>query len=186
MGNFCGDYVKGKLDADRQSAFPENFLKGVRLHRFIDHFTDTDETVKVIVSELRTYYKRTAPVAADIIFDHFLAKNYSKFYAINLRIFVSEFYRTMHNHSNLIPEPMLPLAFALKENDWLYHYKNWKTVERTFNSMSRRYHFLQGIASQGPEHQKRAELETLFFEYYPRLQQASESFLTQLNVKGSA
>lgn len=183
MGNFCGDYVKGKLDSEHKKSLPENFLKGVRLHRFIDHFTDTDETVRIVVAELRYLYHRAAPVAADICFDHFLAKHYSKFYATGLRQFVSEFYGKMTLNDHLIPQEMRPLAYALKENDWLYKYREWETVERTFSSMGRRFSFLKDLAVDNrPDNSELEEMKILFFEFYPRLMEATATFLEELQV----
>ena len=40
-GNLIGDLVKGRLNHPRLSALPPPWLRGLALHRFIDHFTDT-------------------------------------------------------------------------------------------------------------------------------------------------
>ena len=181
MGNFCGDYIKGKLDSEKNSVWPDRFLRGVRLHRFIDNFTDTDRALKEMIREIAVFYGRAAPVAADVCFDHFLAVNFRRFYDADLRHYISSFYRLADKYSYLIPPDMHPLASALVENDWLFKYREWETVERTLTSMSRRYSFLSDL-SRPPElfRANRAGYERYFLEFYPRLREASRLFLEEL------
>lgn len=183
MGNFCGDHIKGKLDSDRNKARPKGVLKGVRLHRFIDHFTDTDPTVKTMIRELLPLYGRAASIATDISFDHFLAKNFREFHGEDLRDFVTGFYRVFAGFSYLVPDSMKPLAGALVENDWLFKYREWETVERTYRSMSRRYPFIADLGNPPePFHRELARYEQYFYEFYPRLQAASAAFLEELEA----
>ena len=180
MGNFCGDYIKGKLDSEKNRRWPDQFLRGVRLHRFIDNFTDTDGVLKVMVREIAAFYGRAAPVATDVCFDHFLARHFHEFHHEDLRHYVSSFYRLADKYSFLIPADMHPLAAALVENDWLFKYREWETVERTLVSMSRRYSFLSDL-SRSPEtfRHNRAVYERYFLEFYPRLQSACRAFLEE-------
>ncbi len=185
MGNFCGDYMKGKLDSEKNKAWPEYFIRGVRLHRFIDNFTDTDQVLRGMIKEVAVFYGRAAPVAADICFDHFLATNFDKFHDTDLRQFVSAFYRLADKYSFLIPADMHPLAAALVENDWLFKYREWETVERTLVSMSRRYSFLSDLSRPSELFRSnRAGYERYFLEFYPRLQAASRLFLEELSAAG--
>lgn len=181
MGNFCGDYIKGKLDSEKNRKFPAHFIQGVRLHRFIDNFTDTDAALKEMIKEVAVFYGRAAPVATDVCFDHFLALNFREFHHTGLRQYVSSFYRLADQYSFLIPPGMHPLASALVENDWLFKYKEWETVERTLISMSRRYSFLSELSrSAASFRSNRAVYERYFLEFYPRLQSASRAFLEEL------
>lgn len=183
MGNFCGDYIKGKLDSEQKRSLSVNFLNGVRLHRFIDNFTDTDKTVREMIKEVCQIYGRAAPVVTDISFDHFLANRFSQFHDKDLRHFVSEFYDLYKTHVDIVPEEMKPFAETLISNDWLYKYREWGTVERTLLSMGKRYPFLSDLLNP-PDLMRRnlAIYDEYFAEFYPRLQQASAEYLQVLTA----
>ena len=58
IGNFIGDFVRGSnLDE-----LPENVLNGIKLHRFIDEFTDKHLVVKSVNNILKPYFAKYAPV----------------------------------------------------------------------------------------------------------------------------
>src|SRR5450432_1821563 len=75
IGNFIGDFVKGKNLTER---FDTDVAKGIALHREIDWFTDTHIVVKQSKDRLRPKYRHYAGVIVDIFYDHFLAKNWDK------------------------------------------------------------------------------------------------------------
>ena len=75
VGNFIGDYVKGK----QYLHYPEEIRKGILLHRAIDDFTDRNAHWMNVRELFRPIYKRYAGVVADVVIDHFLAKNWSHF-----------------------------------------------------------------------------------------------------------
>ena len=173
MGNFSGDFIKGRLDSPTKVSLPKNFIAGVRLHRFIDNFTDTDETVREMTKELCHTYGRAAAIATDIYFDHFLAKDFSKYHGVDLRSFVSGFYDISTHHSHLIVPAFRPLAEALISNDWLFRYREWITVERTLISMGKRYPFLAELLNSSNETKRNLLVyEEYFVDFYPRLQNA--------------
>jgi acyl carrier protein phosphodiesterase len=175
MGNFCGDHIKGRLDTDEKKELPVDFIKGVRLHRFIDNFTDTDPIVKSMIKEVAVFYGRAAPIATDICFDYFLAQSFKTFHQMELRVFLDDFYTVVREYSHLIPAPMKPLAEALVENDWLFKYQEWGTVERTFLSMGRRYSFLTDFREiQHGFGNSIDRYRQYFFDFYPRLLAACE------------
>ena len=70
LGNFIGDFVKGRDLADR---YEPAIVKGIELHRAIDEFTDQHAIVKQSKMRLRPKYRHYAPVIVDIFYDHFLA-----------------------------------------------------------------------------------------------------------------
>ena len=75
IGNFIGDYVKGKQYLN----YPEELQKGILLHRSIDEFTDANQHWLAIRALLKPIYKRYAGVVTDIFIDHFLAANWNQF-----------------------------------------------------------------------------------------------------------
>lgn len=69
IGNFIGDFVKGKAYQN----YPRAVKSGILLHREIDHFTDNHPVVKECVAELKPYFGRYSAIVLDLYFDYFLA-----------------------------------------------------------------------------------------------------------------
>ena len=75
IGNFIADSIKGK----KYKTYPKNIQKGILLHRQIDLFTDNDDIVKRSKKRLHNRYGHYKGVIIDILYDHFLAKNWVKY-----------------------------------------------------------------------------------------------------------
>ena len=72
IGNFIADAVKGK----KYTTYPQKIQEGIILHRKIDSFTDAHPIVKKSASRLFSKYGHYNSVIVDILYDHFLAKNW--------------------------------------------------------------------------------------------------------------
>lgn len=75
VGNFIGDYVKGQ----QYNHYPDEIKQGILLHRAIDKYTDQNVHWMEIRELFRPIYARYAGVVADVVIDHFLARNWSSF-----------------------------------------------------------------------------------------------------------
>lgn len=74
LGNFIGDFVKGKAWQD----FAPGIQRGILLHRAIDAFTDEHPAIRDSVARLRPYAGRyTAPVV-DVLYDHLLCLEWER------------------------------------------------------------------------------------------------------------
>ena len=86
VGNFIGDYVKGK---DYEN-YPTPIREGILLHRQIDFFTDSHsqfrEAKKLLVEEFGLY----SGIIIDLLYDHLLAKNWNNYSEQNLRSFAKK------------------------------------------------------------------------------------------------
>jgi len=92
VGNFIGDYVKGR----QYLAYPEPVQKGILLHRSIDWFTDRHPAVRQSQEPFREAYGRYAGIVTDLVFDHFLAARWPDYSPVRLRDF------TRHTHAVLL------------------------------------------------------------------------------------
>src|SRR5690349_12341831 len=81
VGNFIGDFVKGRNLDDR---FSSGIVKGIELHRAIDEYTDSHPVVAQSKNRLRPKYRHYAPVIVDVFYDHFLAKNWKNYHPTSL------------------------------------------------------------------------------------------------------
>ena len=71
-GNLLGDFRKGVNVA----ALPFSVQQGLQNHYLVDRFTDSHPEVMAAKQVFPKSQRRFAPVALDMIFDHFLIKNY--------------------------------------------------------------------------------------------------------------
>ncbi len=178
MGNFTGDYAKGRLTTDRFGTWTLGYLLGVKLHRFIDDFTDTHPTALVAKRFLARKHPKVAGVALDIFFDYFLANHFEELHGFALEVYAQRSYETILRHHDLIPAPMLPMVEAMVRHDWLTNYRTVHGIERACSGLARRFTFMAAL--------KHAELEMIinqpvyeeaFLSFYPELQAASKTFL---------
>lgn len=70
-GSTAGDFIKGVLHDDQ---YPAEFLHGIRLHRRLDAFSNTQEHLRASANRLPKTLRRLAPPCIDMIADHFLAR----------------------------------------------------------------------------------------------------------------
>lgn len=85
LGNFIGDYIKGR----KYQNYHYEVQKGILLHRNIDYFTDHHPIVLSSSKRLKNGYNRYSGVVVDVIYDHFLAKNWHLYHTEPISSFVN-------------------------------------------------------------------------------------------------
>ncbi|NME67598.1 acyl carrier protein phosphodiesterase [Flammeovirga aprica] len=142
FGNFIGDFVKGK----NLSSYPEKIQKGIRLHRFIDDFTDRHPVTKEMSNKLKPHAGRFSMVVTDIYHDHFLAQNWDNCHQQSLREFADSFYQHQLWNEKWVPEKAMNMYPYLKLYDWLNAYQHFGELEKVFFGMERRIKNLAPIS----------------------------------------
>lgn len=180
MGNYAGDFKKGRLSGQNYLNLPEDYLKGLHLHRVIDSFTDTHQVVREAREMLHRSIGRSAGVAIDIIFDHFLAIDFELYYHEKLSTFAQRMYRLIVENEKLIPVEMRPFSDALTRNQWLTEYALISGMERTFNSMAKRYSFLSTLdGATDALQQNYFFYHACFSQFYPEIQSETQKYLKE-------
>lgn len=136
VGNFFGDWVKGK-EENWNPKYSENIRKGIVIHRFIDNFTGTHDIVRSSASKFSEKYRHYSKVVTDIIYDHFLAFNWHKFSDIELEKYTYDFYRLLIKRFWILPLQVKIFLPYMISNNRLLTYKSIKGVEKTLNIMSK-------------------------------------------------
>jgi acyl carrier protein phosphodiesterase len=138
VGNFIADGLKGRELRD----LPPMVLKGIKLHRYIDDFTDKNPWVKKSKQRLYSDYGKYSPVIIDIFYDHFLATEWNDYSSeMNLNDFAQCSYDLLESYPQYLTDPIKGLLFHMRKQNWLYHYSEISGMERTFQGMSRRARF---------------------------------------------
>jgi len=134
IGNFIADSIKGK----KYELFPEDIQKGVLLHRQIDWFTDNNEVVKQSKRRLNVQYGHYKGVIIDILYDHFLAKNWELYFHTPLQVFTQSFYKSLEDNIDVLPERAKYATHYMIKDDWLTNYAKIEGIEKVLIGMNNR------------------------------------------------
>ncbi len=143
IGNFIADGIRGK----EMEKYAEPIKRGIVLHRKIDTFTDTHPIVRQTVGRLRKSSGKYAPVVSDVIYDHFLASQWSDYSDVPLSSFATEKYAFLVKNKQVMPENMQQLLGYMVRQNWLVHYAELQGIAKTLKSMSKRVHFANNMAT---------------------------------------
>ncbi|WP_191859892.1 acyl carrier protein phosphodiesterase [Hanstruepera ponticola] len=134
IGNFIADGIRGK----KYKNYPKDLQIGILLHREIDTFTDAHPIVRQSTKRLHKNYSHYSGVIVDILYDHFLAKNWHKYSETPLDIYVEKFYKSLEDNFQILPErtkKMMPFMIA---DNWLLNYAKIEGIQRVLDGMNRR------------------------------------------------
>jgi len=135
VGNMIGDHIKGNTSG---LSFPDEIIYGIKLHRKIDSYTDSHPLVFKAYSYFPSKHRRYAPIVLDMIYDHFLAKNWEKYSQATLPIFTNNIYNIIDTHNEILPLSFQSLFRHMKENDWLTSYRDYNVINYALSRMSNR------------------------------------------------
>lgn len=173
FGNFIGDFVKGR----NFQQYPIKIQKGIRLHRFIDDYTDSHPITKEMAQKIRKHAGKFSMVVTDIYHDHFLAKHWDTSQNIPLNIFAEQFYELNYWQAEWIPEKATNMYPYLKAYNWLNAYKDFNGLTKVFFGMERRIKQLAPLSKSvewlQEDYQFFLDCHTHFF---PELEQAVKNF----------
>lgn len=134
IGNFIADSVKGKQFIH----YPKGIQKGIILHRAIDTFTDTHPTVRKSVRRLFPVYSHYSTVIIDILYDHFLAANWSDYSDIPLDVYVADFYTLLKENIDILPLPIRQFLPIMINQNWLLKYSTVQGIGEILTQMNHR------------------------------------------------
>jgi acyl carrier protein phosphodiesterase len=176
-GNFMGDFVKGRASLEKLE--PE-LVRGVELHRAIDHFTDHHPVVSQSKNRLRPVYRHYAGVIVDVFYDHYLARQWHHYHDAPLEDFAADVYKTMQDLQHLLPEALQQMLPYMIRGNWLVGYSHVEGIQRALTGMSRRTSHesrMDEAVNDLRKHYKEFELE--FTAFFPDLQRHAEAFLAR-------
>lgn len=174
VGNFIGDYVKGR----QFMRYSGSTQTGILLHRHIDTFTDAHPVFRESSALFKDGYKRYAGVVADIIYDHLLAVNWANYSDTDLKSFVSHSHRVlMRNYFGLPGQVKQFLPFLIKSRR-LENYQYLTGIEKTLNIMSSHSSLPDKTFFAMSQLQKHHdELQQQFAAFMPEIMVSAKSFL---------
>jgi acyl carrier protein phosphodiesterase len=134
IGNFIADGIRGK----DYKKYPKDIQTGILLHREIDTFTDAHKTVRQSTKRLHKNYSHYSGVIVDILYDHFLAKNWNAYSTVPLDTYVDEFYDTLEDNFDVLPIRIQKMMPYMITNNWLLSYASIDGIAKVLAGMNRR------------------------------------------------
>lgn len=134
IGNFIADGIRGK----DYKKYKKDVQTGILLHRQIDTFTDAHKTVRQSTKRLHENYGHYSGVIVDILYDHFLAKNWKDYSNVPLIEYIDHFYDILELNFSELPiriQKMMPYMIA---DNWLASYASIEGIAKVLEGMNRR------------------------------------------------
>jgi acyl carrier protein phosphodiesterase len=184
LGGLLGDFVRGRRAL---RAFPPGVSEGIQLHRWIDTFTDADNTVEKLRSAFPPAFRRWAGIIIDMAFDHQLASRWSEFSEQSLVAFDRQIRSLLEAHADLLPPDLVRFMeyadrrglFATYrfEQEMLFSLRGVGTRLRRSNPLDR-------VHEVWP--QVREPCRLAFEDFFPRLQaQVDQRLARRSTITGS-
>lgn len=175
IGNTVADFVKG----NPYTLYPQAVADGIMLHRKIDIMIDNLSEVKQAKLLFRITHRRVAPIALDIVWDHFLS---SYWHDYGLSGDVAEFNQSTQQQIQPYIDPY-PTDYqhfmqAMWQGKWLENYASLNFIDKVLSGMTTRrpkLNLLKETIIDIKQHYH--ELESLFFILYPKMCLAVQSLV---------
>ena len=177
IGNFMADSVKGSQYLN----YGKELQIGILLHRHIDSYTDAHPIYRQSKHRLHEKYGHYSGVIMDILYDHFLAKNWEKYSSISLPDFARDFYKILENNLDLLPEKTTKIVPYLVTQNWFESYSSVTGIEKILLQMDyktqHRVAMHEAVVELKNYYQEFENEFTLFFE---ELKESSKIKITEL------
>ncbi|WP_417197266.1 ACP phosphodiesterase [Bizionia sp.] len=168
IGNFMADGIRGK----QYKKYPREIQIGILLHREIDTFTDAHPIVRQSTKRLHENYSHYSGVIVDILYDHFLAKNWAHYSNEPLDDYAQRFYSLLQDNFDILPERTQHLLPFMISGNWLLSYAEIEGIQSVLDGMNRRTKYKS----------KMNEATHEFLKYYDEFEEEFTLFFEELRV----
>jgi len=166
VGNFIGDYVKG----NQYKNYADEIAQGILLHRYIDSFTDKHGKCREAKQPFRADFRLYSGIVVDVIFDHFLAKNWHNYSTVSLREFTKWSHAVLLAHYQFLPALVQRFLPFLIQSRRLESYASVEGIARVIEIM--------GKHSSLPS--KPQAVKAVLLKNYKSLEENFEAFMPDL------
>ncbi len=166
IGNLLGDFRTG-ISLDHY-ALP--IRQGIETHLKIDAYTDQHPIVKSSKQRFSQPQRRFAGITLDLLYDHYLAKNWAMYSHVPLSDFAQGVYQILRSHQAVLPEKLQRAIPDMVKYDWLCSYRDVKQLEFVLQRIAKRFKRPTPIAASYSEIiTNYTALEADFFAFFPEL-----------------
>ena len=180
VGSLLGDFARGL----NSTALPAAIGEGLRHHRSVDAFTDQHPEVVASKCLFSNQRRRFAGVALDILYDHYLLRNWHRFSTVAVDDFIDQVYRELTLHRQAMPEKMQTVTGQIVRYDWFRSYKNLDNIGFALDRVANRIRFSHSFYGMIEEIQVHDdELEARFLAFFPDLLDHADNCLAKDSLR---
>ena len=177
VGNFIGDFVKGRNLSDR---YEPEIVAGIEMHRAIDLFTDHHPNVAQSKDRLRPKYRHYSGVIVDVFYDHFLARNWNHYHPETLADFARRTYAIIQEHNAILPDDVKHMLPYMIQGNWLLNYARVEGIHRALSGMATRTPYLSRMNEATVDLEASYdEFKKEFEEFFPLLDAWAQQWLLE-------
>lgn len=168
VGSLLGDFARG-LDS---GSLPPAIHEGLRHHRSVDAFTDQHPDVMASKRLFSSQRRRFAGVALDILYDHYLLRNWHRFSSMDVDDFIDQVYAELRNHRKAMPEKMQTVTGQIVRYDWFRSYQSLDNIGFALDRVANRIRFRHSFSGIIEEIKAQDQaLEARFLCFFPDLKE---------------
>jgi len=166
VGQLCGDFVRGS----DLSAYPTPVQFGIRCHRSVDTFTDQHADNLAARNLFEAPHRRFAGIAVDVIYDHFLARDWEVYSDVPLQEYTALVSTSLAARYEILPQGLQRFKGLLDVEDTLYLNLQRDHIDLTLQRISGRRKSFSALATISPLlWAQEQELKRLFDRFFPQL-----------------
>ncbi len=174
FGNYLGDHLRKAQWAE----YSERVRIGLELHALIDHTTDRHPMVMASRQRMRPSQHKFSPVVQDLLYDHFLAKNWARFHSVPLEVYTRNAYERLQAFQPHMPASVLRMFEHMRTHDWLESYARLEGLNKALGGMARRTRFVSDMERAVEDLASEMDAyESDFMRFFPDLQTEVRRFL---------
>jgi len=176
VGQLCGDFVRG---ADL-SGYPDQVQAGIRCHRAVDTFTDAHELNLQARNLFDAPYRRYAGIVVDVLYDHFLARDWTRYCDVPLTGYVQKVHAALDAHGAILPERLQQFAALIQSEDILGRNIDRGHIETTLWRLSQRRPHMAPLADVADVMwAQEVPLKAAFDSFFPELLSYTRNYQMQ-------
>ena len=169
LGGLLGDFVHGRPDP---AIWPAPVIRGIRLHRAIDSYTDAHPEVLAAKASLPPPYRRYAGILLDMWFDHCLACDFPRWSGQPLAEYSFALRELLRRHDALLTPALRRFRAYMEANDLPAGYADRAVLGRALAGIGQRLSRANPLDSALPVLVAReGELQRRFEVFFPELRE---------------
>jgi acyl carrier protein phosphodiesterase len=133
-GAVVADFTKGPVNL----TWPQSLQAGVRLHRRIDAFSNTQQAIKTSCERFPLRYRRYAPIFVDLLADYFLSLSWDNWHSEPRTIFSAQCYAALTTYEKFLPDHGNRFLHYAQQQDLFANYHQWENIQLGLRSVLRR------------------------------------------------
>ncbi len=184
-GNFLGDFIRMKeLTLSEDNVQNRNIIKGMRLHKCIDLYTDSHPLVKQVQKIFIPKFGKYASVLSDLYFDYLLCNHWQLFSSISLKEFSNSAYENLDVNRKFFNGHASRFYGYMYANNLLVNYGSLEGMKMVLNGISnRRVSSNINLALSIEVFQEHeSAIRDYFIKFYPDLLGRGKEFLEHTDL----